>query len=162
MDQSLLNLILKDTFTPAACLKRLGLLRGVTETEIFQKQAEAKQNLPPDDLAWLEAVDTKVVAGLTGANFETIFKATEEAIRNILPLTVFVPFALPDQQSNEIGRKLRESYGDQFLMEVKIDPSLIAGCALAWKGIYQDFSLKKRIETQKQVILNTLKQYIKH
>ncbi len=166
MDTQLLDQILRDNFTPTSCLRRLHLLKDLMAKKLFQKDQVLKKSelllLGKEDADWINTIDKSLLDELNGKNYDQIFQSVEEKIKQIQPLTIFVPLAFSNDQVIEIGLYLRRTYGSNFLMETKIDPSLIAGAALSWKGIYKDYSLKKRMEDQKPLVLNALKQYIKH
>jgi F0F1-type ATP synthase delta subunit len=99
---------------------------------------------------------------ITPQNIYATFETLEKDIKTIEPLILYLPYELPDEEISQIGTKLRADYGNKFLIEVNIDPNLIAGCALSFKGIYKDYSIKQKIADNKQQILSTFRQYVKH
>jgi len=73
------------------------------------------------------------------------FDETKNKIEAIEPLHISVPVELPDEEIAKIIAKLRQEYGKEFLMEIKFDKSLIGGCALSYKGVYKDYSVKAKL-----------------
>jgi len=164
--EDILALILRDNFTPTSCIRRLHLLENLISKKIFQKDQPAKSSvlslLPQEDSDWVKTISPDLLKNITERNFEQIFRQAEEQIKQIQPLVIFVPFIFANDQILEIGLYLRRNYGEKFLFETKIDPNLVAGAALSWKGNYKDYSLRKKMDDQQQLVLSTLKQYIKH
>lgn len=156
MTQDLLDPILAQTFTQAEALHRLSALKEAAVKKLFgSRQKPAGQEDP-----WLSSLDPDIYRHFTKENVYKIFDTVEAEIKNIKPLTLFLPFEIPNNEVANLGIYLRKSYGKNFLMEIKPDPSLIAGAALVWNGIYKDYSLRQRITDNRQKILDTMQEFI--
>ncbi len=77
------------------------------------------------------------------------YNAARDEIKAIEPLYFYLPFELPEEEILKISSKLRRDYGKQFLIETRVDPQLLGGCALSYKGVYKDYSLKDRLNKTK-------------
>jgi hypothetical protein len=164
MTATLTDIILKDSFTTAEALRRVRFLRDVSVNKLFgsnDTQAILK-NLPASDHAWLNSLGDGVYQQFNQDNVYKFFKEAEKAIKEIQPLTVFLPFEIPPEEAARLGNTLRRSYGNNFLLEIKLDPSLIAGAAFTINGMYKDYSLRKRIDDNRQQILEAIKEHLKH
>lgn len=154
----LVDLVLKDSFTHSQALKRLGLLKDFLNGKVFGKEESDLSAYSPSDRRWLDTLDKNNLAQFNQENIHTLFEQAEKVIKEITPLSVILPFELPERETIELGARLRRDYGPHFLFEVKLDPKLIAGPAFIWKGVYKDHSVKTKIEAQKQQILQIFKQ----
>lgn len=158
MDQKILESILKNTYTLSQLKHRLKIIRLKLSQAFFG--GEANQMLSPADIAWLETVPEDSFAFFNKDNFSKLISDIELSLSKIQMLTVYLPFEANDDALKEIGVRSRQLYGANFLLDIKYNPELIAGCALSWKGIYKDYSLHARIEERKQVIGASFKKFI--
>ncbi|KKR80568.1 MAG: hypothetical protein UU73_C0007G0023 [Candidatus Daviesbacteria bacterium GW2011_GWA1_41_61] len=163
MEQQLLNLILTSTFTRVQALRRLRTLREVVIRKFFsQANTPSLKEASGEEAGWISSLPADFFKGFNDKNIYQLFNTIEEEIKNIRPLTIFVPVDLPQEETEKLGKHLRSAYGEKFMMDLKIDPSLIAGARLIWNGLARDYSLRQRITDNQQTILAALKQYIKH
>lgn len=77
------------------------------------------------------------------------FDAARATIEAIEPLYLYLACDLPQEEVTKIAQKLRKDYGKDFLIETKVQPELIGGCAMSYKGVYKDYSLKGKIQNLK-------------
>lgn len=160
MDQQLLNFILNSNYTLNQALRRLHLLKDFLVIKLYTTdKKDVLGDISEEDNRWLSSLDEQFLQQFNKKNLYQSFQAAEEEIKKIQPLIVYVPFELPEAEAAKIGQNLRQDYGSNFMMEVKLDPSLIAGVSLTWNGIYKDYSLRKRITDNREVILNSLKSF---
>jgi len=166
MSSNLLELILSDTYIKNQAEKKIIALKNYLLEDIFTtgKDIKTKKNVvdSPQLATWVANFDKKALSMITPQNIYATFETLEKDIKTIEPLILYLPYELPDEEISQIGTKLRADYGNKFLIEVNIDPNLIAGCALSFKGIYKDYSIKQKIADNKQQILSTFRQYVKH
>lgn len=160
----LVDQILFNTFIQTLALKRLLLLKNLAIGKLFGQKdsAKAADAVSSEQQMWLDSLDKDLFHHFTQSNVYKLFDDAEKVIKEIKPLTVYVSFDLPEKEISKIGQLLRQDYGKNFLIEIKLDPNLIAGCAFVWNGIYKDYSLRHKINENRQAVLSTLKGYIKH
>jgi F0F1-type ATP synthase delta subunit len=159
MDSNLTNIILKDTYLKSLALKKTADLKDYFINQVF-KTSKSQNTKPVDN--HLRGLDPNDIKGINSDNVYDVFQKTTEELEKIEPLIVYLPAPLPEEEINKIGESLRKSYGDNFLMDIKYDPTLITGASLSYKGVYKDYSVKKKIEDQKEAILSIFKRYIRH
>lgn len=139
--------------------RRMRVLKGFIEKRLY---GSAKvEDLTPEDQAWLGSLDQNFISNFTPQNSSQIFENIEEEILKISPLVVYIPFEMPAENLSEFGSYLKGSFGSKILFELRYDPTLIAGCALVWKGQLKDYSLRARISESKKEIFSTFKSYLK-
>lgn len=151
----LLEVILSDTFVKNTALKKTAALKDY----ILYAGTGSED---PEMAKWVLDLDPAVYSGINPQNIYAVFDNLEKSIKAEEPLIIYLPYELPEEQITEIGQKLRTDYGKNFLMDIQIDPSLIAGAALSYKGIYKDTSVKQRIIDNRKEVLAKFRKYIKH
>lgn len=166
MDQTLLQIILQDTFIKTDSLKKVICLKDYLVNKIFslpgQDHPKTEITEDPSVTTWILSLDTALLSNINQQNIYTVFDQLEKSVKAIEPLVLYLPYELPEETITEIGQKLREDYGNNFLMDIQINPALIAGAAISFKGIFRDYSVKQNILDNKKAILATFRKYIKH
>ena len=157
MDQ-ILPIILKDTYCLTQFKHRLNILKsyflqtffGGPKTILNQKDEDFLKSLPP-----------LFFQQFNKDNVYNMFNDIENQIKKLPALTIYLTFAADDQTLSQIGSFVRKAYNPSLMLDVKLDPNLIAGAALVWKGIYRDYSLRTGIEQKKAEILQSFKKYLR-
>lgn len=109
---------------------------------------------------WLNSLDEKFYARFTKENFYKQLQELETQTKKISPLIVYLAFEPGEGENQQLSTWVRQIFGNpQLVIDVKYNPDLIAGCALVWKGVYKDYSLKKKIEDQKEQILAIFRKF---
>jgi len=162
MSVKLLDQILKETYVKHQALLRLHALKEVTLHRIFSRKALPKDPsyLTDRTAAWLDSLDQTIYKQFDRNNAYKIFEETEKELKAIPSLIIYLPFELPDDEVNHLGKYLRQDYGKNFLIDILIDPELVAGAAFVWKGDYKDYSLRQKIDENKSQILYHLHNYL--
>jgi len=165
MIKDLLDQILSQTYTQTQALARLRVLKDLVLLQLFghgyKKQANPLKLPPNQQTNWLVTLNQEIFKNFTKDNAYQIFDELEREIRTIKPLVVCIPFELPEEGITELGQYLRKIFGKNFMAEIKIDPSLIAGTALVWNGVYKDYSIRNKISDNRDQILHIIKEYLK-
>ena len=159
MDE-ILNVILKDTYTLPQLKHRLRILKSYVEQSLFARTTA--QPLDQPDLDWLKSLPADFYQKFTEESAMGIFAKIEQDLAKLTILTLHLPFEASETVYSQIGIFSRKAFGQRnLILDIKYDPSLIAGCALSWKGIYKDYSLKARITEKKPDILQSISKYLK-
>lgn len=152
--------ILLGTYTYTDALRRVRTLKQYLLNQVF---ASALKNFSAEseaDNAWLSGLGAEVFSLFTQQNIYLLSDQIEQSIKKITPLIIYLPFEIPQGEVVRVGMKLRQDYGKHFLVEFRIDPNLIAGPAFVWNSIYKDYSVRSRIEQNRQQILDIIKGYL--
>jgi F0F1-type ATP synthase delta subunit len=169
MEENLLNAILKDTFTLDSFKKRYMVLKIALEKRIYgssstiaDKDAKQVSQGLLNEKSWADNFDQSVTEGINSENFHAVNEYIDNFISNATTLSIYFVFIPDHAQVKEIGEWLRTSLNNpKLIFDVKIDPSLIGGCAIAYKGVYKDYSLKARIEANKEKLMEEFRRYLK-
>ncbi len=165
---NILNTILKDTYTLTLLKSRVRTLKSYLLNYFFAARAQDETTLPPQDLNWLKSLPPFFYQQFNKDNVYKIFADLESNIAALQPLIIYLSFPADDSSATQIGIFARKTFGsprggagNMLLLDTKFDPNLIAGIALSWKGIYQDYSLRAKIEGRKAEILEEFKKYLR-
>lgn len=164
--QDLLDQVLATTYTLPDALSRLRTLKDLILLELFGHGEQPNADKAPESTGkqpgWFASLGKEFFHTFTRENVYKIFDEMEVEVKKIQPLVMYLPFELPDEEMEQVGQHLRQLFGKRFLVDIKFDSKLIAGTALVWGGVYKDYSLHKKMEDNRQTILNNLKGFLKH
>ncbi|MBI2039902.1 hypothetical protein HYT18_02420 [Candidatus Microgenomates bacterium] len=158
MSETILNTILKDTYTLTLLKHRLRVLKNYLLNQLF---TASKVSLNPEDLTWLNSLGPAFYQQFNKDNVEEIFSRLEAEIKKEQLLYLYLPFVAGNQVVSQIGGQIRHIFEKVVLFEIRFDPSLIAGCAISWKGVYRDYSLRAKIDQRKGEILQSFKKFLR-
>jgi hypothetical protein len=177
MEDQILNEILKDTYTVNSFKKRFQALRLKLVGEIYvrKESKESEASTHPTQTAgldssdskskeqeWLAGFDQKLLSQLTSDQFSAMSDHIDQYLAGLNSLTIYFVF-LPDHaQIKNIGEWLRKSLNNpKLIFNVKVDPGLIGGCAIVYKGVYKDYSMKAKISENKGQLIEEFRKYFK-
>lgn len=160
-DNTLLTTFLKNTYSTSQVIERLLLLKQSLETRFFNLQPEKNPTASREELDWLNSLGEDFYQHFTKLNSYEVLGGLEKDIKKISKITIYLTCILPVEEINRLGIWIRKNVSGMVLLEIKLDQSLIAGCALSFNGVYRDYSLRARIEKSKGEILESLKTYLK-
>ena len=148
--------LVEQTYTIFELQQKLEFLKQYLKVTLFSDKTDTKQ-FRSEDLIWLDNLPSDLLKRINAQNLDQTFKDFDQQIKTLKSLVIMVPTELPPKTVSEITNKLRKDYGPNFFVDIKVNPSLIAGCTLAWNGNLKDYSLKSRIEEMKPEILQIFK-----
>lgn len=155
----LLNIILKDTYTLSTLKHRLRILKNYLSETFFGSQTVESNSV--FDSSWLQSLPAEFFQSINKDNVYNIFGSLDMEIKKLAILTMYLTFEPDQTTTSQIGTFARKNFGPSLLLDIKFDPNLIAGTALAWKGIYQDYSLRSKIAQKKGEILVSFKKFLR-
>lgn len=146
-------LILKSSSTKAEALLKLRALSASVSADLFG--GEYHPDAAEAEFAdWVKKTSQMVKENLDAKTAGDTFAAAEKTIKSAETVVLYLPFVLPAENIAEISAKINS------LLEIKIDPSLIAGCAIAKNGVYKDYSVRARLSEKHEEISQILKSKI--
>ena len=163
----ILTTILKDTFSLTQFKTRVRLLKSNLLKAFFGSNAQNEdksEGLPAatQDLNWLKSLPENFYQKFNKDNVYNIFSSLEKLSANLPILTIYLTFEPDDITLNQIGTFTRQTFNSSsLLLGIKIDPNLIAGTALVWKGVYRDYSLRAKLEEKKAEISEEFKKFLR-
>lgn len=157
----ILATILKNTYSQSSLKHRLRLLKSCLLQGFFGADTD---NPPPlaDDLKWLKSLPPDFYQKFTKDNVYEIFSALEKLSADLKVLTIYLTFEPDELTLNQLGTTARNNFNfPVLLLDIKIDPNLIAGAALSWKGVYRDYSLRAKLEGKKSEISESFRRFLR-
>ncbi len=161
MENPILAKLLEDTYSLNSLKKKVRALKDSLTEEFFGTGDHDKLALDPQDREWLKSLPIDYLKLFKKEEFNEIFRSLEKDLESLTPLTVYLAFDPEAKEVKEIGEFIRRTFSKELLIDIKLDASLIGGCALIWKGVYKDYSLKGKLQEKKADMLNSFKSYLK-
>lgn len=147
----LLSQIATNTYTISSLKKRVRILREFFERKFF---GGSSNPLTTEDQNWVASLPQQLTVLLNKDNLYNLFDHLTKQIDEIKPLVVYVAFDLPNTEVTALAQKVRGILNSPLtFLEIKKDLMLICGAAFVYKGVYKDYSIKSRIEKDKERIL---------
>lgn len=107
-----------------------------------------------------EKIFVKNIKKAKDVDSEKDFELAQKEIQTVPELVIFSAFPVTDEIFADLARKSRQLFGKNLFIDLKVDPALLGGAALVWKGQYKDYSLKAKFEEQKEVLKGVYEQFI--
>lgn len=156
MNNQILIKFLEKNYYRAQITSRLNLLKNYLQKQFFNSPGSP---ISTKDTEWIKSLGEDFFKNFTKLNVYQVLAKLEKDIKSAQTLTVYLSFEMPDNEKDKLGAYLRANFKKDLIFEIKLDPNIIGGAALSWKGIYKDFSLRARIDQNHQAILSSLKTF---
>lgn len=164
MDKKLLDAFFLGNYSMQQIHLRFNLLRTYLICRFFQEKQEDTLAVDPADRLWLASLGQTWSQQCNKRNVYQIIESLEKEIGKIKPLVIYISFDMPDEEIEKLGIWLRGQFApngsERIVFEIKHDPNLIGGCALSWRGVYRDYSVRAKIEANKEKILASFKTFL--
>lgn len=153
--------ILKDTYSLSQLKHRLRILKANLLKTFFGGE-DKEESISPQDLAWLKSLPLAFFQKFTKDNIYQIFSDLDDRAHDLKILTLYLSFEPDENVLSQIGSYARKTFEmPQLLLDIKLDPSLIAGGALSWKGVYRDYSLRSQLALKKNQLWEGFKRFLR-
>lgn len=157
MDE-ILAIILKDTYSLSQLKHRLRILKSSLLKVFFGGQ---DLSFSPAELNWLKSLPNQFYQKFNKDNVYQIFAEIEKETNNLKTLTMYLTFEPDEATLSQLGNYVRANFSQTLVLDIKLNPTLIAGTALVWNGVYRDYSLKAKLESKKAEILQEFKRFLR-
>jgi hypothetical protein len=173
--------ILRATYTKPQLIRRIRVLKDFLSFSLYE-HPESRQNplqkqvddyLALQQLAhsadsshfrereWLISLGQDFYNQITPALFTELCENFEKSLKNIQDFVLYIPTELPEKEQFLIGEWFKNNIDPKLIFEIRIDPDLVGGCVLSYKGMYRDYSLRSTLAQSRQVILDNLRAFKK-
>lgn len=170
---NLLETILTNTYTKADLTHRTNLLREFLEYQYFTPHANSNfifllneffiaKNELRDEFNALMAWGQDFISLFTRENMYAGLKEISDGIAKLPTVTLFLPFIPPIYEVPKLCGWFRGNVGGDVLVDIKNNQELIGGCAVVWKGVYRDFSLRYYMSLRKEAITKVVGDYLEN
>lgn len=156
----ILEIILKDTFTQNLLKHRVLIAKSYLLKAVFGNVHSME--LDQKDMDWLNSLPDSFYKKFNKDNIYQIFEDLEKRIDLLPTIIIYIPIESTDEVSSKICSFVRKTYQNPLIiLNIKYNPTLIAGCAISWKGIYRDYSLKSKIEERKNEVYESFRKFLR-
>lgn len=169
---STIQTLLKDqifatTYTKPVLLRKLRILKELINYKVFKApQADGhlllehfrQQSSLYQEQSWLEKF-LPLIEQITASNIDPIIQTLENLSQSVQMIILYTPFSMPEDYQEKVGSWIKQNLGSNFFIDLSVDPELIGGCAISYKGIYRDESLSALIKRQETDIIASLKEF---
>ncbi len=156
----ILNIILSTTYTQNQLNHKLKVLRAYLLKALFGGQD--MDTTLQQDLSWFSTLPKDFFKNFTKDNVYKIFDDLEKLSSELKVLTIYLSTEITENIVLQVGSYARKTYQNpMLLLDTKFDPLLLGGAAFVWKGVYRDYSLREKIESKKEQILQGFQKYLK-
>lgn len=135
--------ILAHSFTKSDALHKLYELELYLNNRIF-KSGKGEDSEQQSFNPFFSSLSEEFLNQFTPSNIATEFRKSEKEIAALPVMTIYTPSLLDRNDLQSVGEKVREDFGKDVLLDLRVNPDLLAGCAIVWEGKYLDFSLQSR------------------
>ncbi len=160
MTNSLLPLLMAHTYRRSDFSYRISLLRELAEFAFFTRRVTTIETSVIEDFlatTHKNVSDAEVLNGLAGA-LRTLTQQTlydtlaelETGANALAVLTLSVPVSFAEADVAMIGEWVRREVVPMSVLEVVVDPRIIAGCSLVWQGRAYDYSFEQSLRKQQK------------
>lgn len=159
MDE-ILAVILKETYSLSQLKHRLRILKSNLLRAFFGGNQD--EPVSPEDLNWLKSLPREFYQKFTRDNIYKIFSDLDDAVLKLATVTLYLSFEPDKSTIFQIGSFARKTFNaPSLLLDIKLDPHLIAGAALSWKGVYKDYSLRSQLALKKRELWEEFKKFLR-
>ncbi len=174
-----LTIILKETYTKTSLLRRVRLAKDVANFALFHLQdpnlsleitlekllaatpAGPLKTQVEANKDWLLSLGDNFFKQFDKSQINVIFNQIQSEIEVLKSITIYLPFEIYDRDIQSLGQWFKKNVGQEAIFEFAYAPDLIGGCSLSYKGIVKDYSIKTRVQLNRQALIQEL-QNLKH
>lgn len=172
MEEKLVQDILNETFTRSALHRRISLLRTGIAAIFFTDIESSLQNridsfidgakLDPTDKQFFYSLAKKFFPDFSKQTIPALTSRLEDMNNKIPILMLSIPVEISEIEANNIGQFVRRTFGKMAVVDFRINPTIIGGCGISWKGVYYDFSLSYYIKKNREKLITLINSYAKN
>ena len=144
-EDQILRKIIEQTYTLRDLVRRTRILKKYLLSKLFTVNEPVDQDVQ-EEMSWLASLGSEFYNQFNPDNVNQIFAGIEKKIEAYSPVTLYVAFEPGKDDVVGIGNWFRKNTQNQFIFDLKYDPTLIGGCAIVKNGLYKDYSLKAKLQ----------------
>jgi F0F1-type ATP synthase delta subunit len=163
----ILETILKTGFVKSDVHRRIRILRQYLEHTFFgsgEKQELAEfltgMSVPETDAEIMKSWGDAFYSTFTKENAYDLVDSVGEKVKDLPVVNMYVPIELESDQIVRLGTWFRQNVDGHILVEFHLEHNTIGGCAFAWQGVYQDFSLRHYLHGRNEDIQKIIDGYM--
>lgn len=164
MEEKILDQLLKDAYTLEEFRKKYQEFKRLAEARLYESESGVKNQKSEEGGGVKDGEKSGELEDLAGqlksGDFVRVSEYIEDFMRTHEALAIYFVFMPEKEQIREIGNWLRTNLKNpRQIFQIKVDPALIGGCAIAYKGVYKDYSLRSKIGESKSKLIEEFRKY---
>lgn len=80
------------------------------------------------------------------------FEELEKAIKTVPVVNLTVAVSLSSEEVAEVLERIKKMFKKEIFLELRIDPNIVGGLIIVWKGMVLDYSVRKVILEKKREV----------
>lgn len=159
--------MLRTCFTKTELHRRINILRDFLEAKFFMGETHSLQDwlyahhIPDPDSQAILSWGKAFYDSFTADNVYQVISDFTKFVSELPILTMYLPFTPQEKEMVSLGIWCRKNINARCILDIRSDPSLVAGCTLSWNGVYRDYSLHSFIEDSRDGVKKLISQYAK-
>lgn len=165
--QELMFTIIRTAYTKADIQRRIRLLREYLEQTHFTEQQDLdltkfllSKRAQTDDIDAFLSWGKGFFDTFTKEKAYTLLNVIGEHMKTLPVISMYIPYEPVPAEVNKLGTWVRRNVDEHVLIDLHTDPSLLGGCAFAWKGTYRDYSLRYYMQKKREEITKIIEEYV--
>lgn len=154
----LMSLFISNCYTTHKVNKRVRNLKNFLTQKIFNSEG-LDEEIDSEELEWVSNLDESLLEKINKDNLGPIFQKIDADLKALKVLTIYFAVQIPQNELDRLGIWLRQNFLKDMLFESRLDPTLLAGSALVWNGVYKDYSIRAKIQEKKIQLIESLKTF---
>jgi hypothetical protein len=161
------NTVIKNAYTRKDISRRLRFIRELLEQEFFKGDDKPDvtkflltRHATTDDIDAFLSFGNDFYKSFNQDNIYKILKSISETIKKLPSIRLYIPYEPVPAEIIKIGKWFRGNVGDQIILDLHADPTLLGGCAFAYRGVYRDYSLRYYMLKKRDEITRLITQYV--
>lgn len=164
--------IVKNTYSVASLYRRVDLLQRFLEHFFFEGTSQDGdraqlfrsyyREVDADmrhHVAAVAAWDGSVFDSFTAQNLYERIQAIKQAAKDLPHLTLYVPVHLTSMQIEPVGVWCRVYVQPDIMLDLRVDPAAVGGCALAYNDAFHDFSFSYFVTKERSALVKLVHDY---
>lgn len=160
-----LSPILSNTYTTEQLYSRLALLREALERYFFKGEAGdagsasdavrrflAESGADDETKGAISGWSEEFINSFTADNLYDELQKLWDAADDLPRLTLYTSINLRGEPASKAGRWARENLDERIILDVHIEPSVIAGASFVWQGKHHDYSVRRLLRDKREEI----------
>ena len=164
-EKELLTQLVTVSYTKTDLTRKLRVLREFLEQKYYSQGGQTLAdflkvaNCTKEDTSALLSLKSEFYKSFTKYNSYPLLNKINRLLNKEEIIHVYLPYEMEDAEKEKLGIWFKKNVNNKVILELIVDPSLILGCAFAYKGVYHNFSLKFFINSYRQDIRKLLDRY---
>lgn len=115
-----------------------------------------KEGSDVSDVRVLEMLPRDIWHQFKKDSFNDVLDMVLQELDTVPTLPITVPISFNVQQLSALSEWVRSEIKSEILLDVTVDPEIIAGCRFVWNNTLHDFSLHRYIRDNHESLQNTV------